>query len=164
MTTVTICPAPYILKSGCCPGDQCVACWHLILSVICDLSCCCLVAQSCSALCDPMDCSPPGSSVCGILQARILDWVVICFRGSSHLGNWICVSCIGEWILFSFYHWVTWEACDLSRVISFLNSQLCWGTGFIFLQSLTPNVPHLSFVLTPWGHLRQKKELLDQCQ
>ena len=36
-----------------------------------------LVAQSCSTLCDPMNCSPPGSSVHGILQARILEWVAI---------------------------------------------------------------------------------------
>ena len=36
-----------------------------------------LVAQSCPTLCDPMDCSPPGSSVHGILQARILEWVAI---------------------------------------------------------------------------------------
>ena len=35
-----------------------------------------LVAQSCSTLCDPMDCSLPGSSVHEILQARILEWVV----------------------------------------------------------------------------------------
>ena len=43
-----------------------------------------LVAQSCSTLCDPMNCSPPGSSVHGILQARILEWVAIPFsRGSS---------------------------------------------------------------------------------
>ena len=35
------------------------------------------VAQSCPTLCDPMDCSLPGSSVHGILQARILDWVAI---------------------------------------------------------------------------------------
>ena len=34
-----------------------------------------LVVQLCPALCDPVDCSPPGSSVYGILQARILDWV-----------------------------------------------------------------------------------------
>ena len=33
------------------------------------------VAQSCPTLCDPVDCSPPGSSVHGILQARILEWV-----------------------------------------------------------------------------------------
>ena len=43
-----------------------------------------LVTQSCSTLCDPMDCSPPGASVHGILQARILQWVPIPFsRGSS---------------------------------------------------------------------------------
>ena len=40
--------------------------------------------QSCPTLCSPIDCSPPGSSVHGILQSRILEWVVISFsRGSS---------------------------------------------------------------------------------
>ena len=40
--------------------------------------------QSCPTLCDPMDCRPPGSSVHGILQAGILEWVVMPFsRGSS---------------------------------------------------------------------------------
>ena len=43
-----------------------------------------LVAQSCPSLCDPVDCGPPGSSVHGILQARILEWGAIPFsRGSS---------------------------------------------------------------------------------
>ena len=37
----------------------------------------CLVAQSCPILCDPLDCSPPGSSVHEILQARILEWVAM---------------------------------------------------------------------------------------
>ena len=37
----------------------------------------CVVAQLCPTLCDPMDCSPAGSSVLGISQARILEWVVI---------------------------------------------------------------------------------------
>ena len=37
------------------------------------------VAQSCPTLCDPKDCSPPSSSVHGILQARILEWVAISF-------------------------------------------------------------------------------------
>ena len=42
------------------------------------------VAQSCPTLCNPMDCSLPGSSIHGILQARVLDWVAISFsRGSS---------------------------------------------------------------------------------
>ena len=47
-----------------------------------------LVAQSCPTLCNPMDYSPPGSSVHGILQARILEWVVIPFsRGSFQPRN-----------------------------------------------------------------------------
>ena len=41
-----------------------------------------LVAQSYPTLCDPMDCSPPGSSVHGILQARILEWVAISYFSS----------------------------------------------------------------------------------
>ena len=36
-----------------------------------------LAAQSCPTLCDPMDCHPPGSSVQGVLQARILEWVAM---------------------------------------------------------------------------------------
>ena len=44
----------------------------------------CVCAQSRPTLCDPMNCSPPGPSVHGILQARILEWVAIsCSRGSS---------------------------------------------------------------------------------
>ena len=47
-----------------------------------------LAAQSCLTLCDPMDCSPPGSSVLGILQAGILEWVAIPFaKGSSQLRD-----------------------------------------------------------------------------
>ena len=54
-----------------------------------------LVTQSCPTLCDPMDCSLPGSSVYGILQARILAWVAISFsRGSSGPRYWTWVSCI----------------------------------------------------------------------
>ena len=49
---------------------------------------CVLVAQSCLTPCNPMDWSPPGSSVHGILQARILEWVAISFsRGSSQPRN-----------------------------------------------------------------------------
>ena len=44
------------------------------------------VAQSCPTLSDPMDCSPPGSSVHGIFQARVLEWDVIAFsRGELHI-------------------------------------------------------------------------------
>ena len=58
-----------------------------------------------------MDCSPPGSSVHGISQARVLGWVAISYsRGSSQPRDWTrisCVSCIGRRIL---YHWAIWEA------------------------------------------------------
>ena len=51
------------------------------------------VTQSCLTLCDPMDCSLPGSSVHGIFQARILEWVAISFsRGSSRPRDWTRVS------------------------------------------------------------------------
>ena len=43
-----------------------------------------LVTQSCPTVCDPMDCSLPGSSVHGILQAGILEWVAISFSGGSY--------------------------------------------------------------------------------
>ena len=53
-----------------------------------------LVAQSCPTLCNPMDFSPPGSSVLEIFQARILDWVAISFsRGSSQPRGLTQVSC-----------------------------------------------------------------------
>ena len=67
--------------------------------------------QLCPALCNPVDCSQPGSSVHGIFQRRILEWVVISYsRGCSRPRDWSqvsCVSCIGWQIL---YHWAPWEA------------------------------------------------------
>ena len=60
--------------------------------------------QSCMTLCDPMDCSPAGFSVCGILQARILEWLAISFsRGSSQPRDqtWVSfVSCTGRQVLY----------------------------------------------------------------
>ena len=67
----------------------------------------CMCAQSCLTLCNPMDCSPPGSSAHGILQARILEWVSnSSSRESSRPRDWTCVSCTGRQIL---YHCATWE-------------------------------------------------------
>ena len=52
-----------------------------------------LVAQSCLTLCNPIDCSPPGSSVHGILQARILEWIAMpSSRGSSQPRDQTLVS------------------------------------------------------------------------
>ena len=80
-------------------------------------------AQSISRVwlfCDPMDCSPPGSSVHGILQARILEWVAMPFsKGSSWFRDRTHVSCISRWIL---YHRATWEAQE--QISSTLNDNL----------------------------------------
>ena len=54
-----------------------------------------LFSQSCLTLCDPKDCSPPGSSVYGIFQARILEWVAISFsRRSSRPRDQARVFCV----------------------------------------------------------------------
>ena len=67
-----------------------------------------LIAQSCWTLWDPMDCSPPCSSVYGILQARILEWNVIPFsRGCSWPRDWTQVSCIADRF---FTNWASREA------------------------------------------------------
>ena len=56
--------------------------WIVMLQLACESES--EVTQPCPTLCDPMDCSPPGSSVHGIFQARVLEWVAISFsRGSS---------------------------------------------------------------------------------
>ena len=65
---------------------------------------CVLVAQSCRTVCGPMDYSPPGSSVHGILQTRILEWVAVSFsRGSSQPRDRTRVSCIAGRFFFFFY-------------------------------------------------------------
>ena len=70
-----------------------------------------MCAQSCPTLCNPLDCSRPGSSVHGIFQARILEWGAIFFsrrssppRDRTRVSH---VSCTGRQII---YHWATWEA------------------------------------------------------
>ena len=65
----------------------------------------CLVIQSCPTLCNPMDCSPPGFSVHGILQARILEWVAMSTssRGFPTQGsNSGILHC--RWILYHLSH------------------------------------------------------------
>ena len=60
--------------------------------------------QQCPTLCDSVDCSPPSSSVHGILQARILEWVAMTSsRGSSWPRDQTCasyISCISRWVLY----------------------------------------------------------------
>ena len=82
---------------------------HVPISLLC--YCCFLVIKSCLTLCNLMDCSPPGSSVHGISQARFLEWVSISsFRGSPWFRGPTCVSCISRQ---SLYHWATRKALYL---------------------------------------------------
>ena len=93
--------------------------------------CMCACAQLGPTLCDPMDCSLPGSSVHGISQERILEWVAISFsRWSCWPRDWTWVSCIGRQIL---YHWATWES---PRVIG---PRLPWALGPHVIDSIFIN-------------------------
>ena len=76
----------------------------------------CIRACSCLTLCNPMDCSLPGSSVHGIFQVKnagagchFLLQGIFLTQGSNHIS---CVSCMGRWIL---YHWAIWEAWEIQR-------------------------------------------------
>ena len=77
--------------------------------------------QSCPTICNPMNYSPPGSSVHKILQARILEWVaIINSRGSSQPRDWTRVSCIAGGFV---TNWATREAF-VSQVNSIYDSRL----------------------------------------
>ena len=79
------------------------------------------VAQSCPTLCNPMDCSIPGSSIHGILQARILEWVAIFFsRGSSWPRDRTRVSCIAGRC---FTLWATKEAVRKAIIKKSINNK-----------------------------------------
>ena len=115
----------------------------------------CVHAQLCPILCDPMDCSPSSSSVHGILQARLLEWVAIpSSRGSSrprdrtHIS---CVSCTGRWVL---YHW-----CHLGspwwkgKFALFWMLATCWGRAYTSPKANSP--PHPQLVGKSFYRLRE---------
>ena len=116
--------------------------------------------QSCPMLCDPRDCSPLGSSVHGISQATILEWVATSFsRGSSRHRHWPRVSCIGRQ---NFYPRATWEAqffSCLRAVLVSMNSPLvplkawmCMSVGS-FQKNEDFWKPLHAIDGTPWGTL-----------
>ena len=97
----------------------------MFLAIFPYISC---VAQLCLTLCDRMDCTLPGSSVHGLLQARILlqarEWVAIpFFRGSSRSRDWTLVSCIAGRF---FTVWATRY---------FMSQQHLWVIHFLFINS-----------------------------
>ena len=67
----------------------------LVLQVYIYACMCVQSLKSCPTVCDPMDCSPPDSSVHGLLQAIILEWVaMLSSKGSSQPRDGTCVSCV----------------------------------------------------------------------
>ena len=98
----------------------------------------CVCAQSCPALCNPMDCSPPGSSVRGIFQVRLLEWVAMSSSRGSSLSRdqtWVSwVSYIGRQML---YHWATREALFIRTSYSWELTALCTFPA-VLIQELCP--------------------------
>ena len=96
---------------------------------------CVFVTQSCPILCDPIDCSPPGSSVHGILQARTVEWAVFSYsRGSFQTRAWTQVSCT-ESRLFTI--WATradLHSIQYYAICFLLLKALLWGQSMISTQ------------------------------
>ena len=121
------------------------------------------VAQLCVPLCNPMDCSLPGSSIHVIFQARILEWVAISFcRRSSWPRDWTWVS------LFVGRHFTIWAAREVGHCWLF---QICWHTecstfitSFRMWNSSTgiPSPPLVLFVvMLPKTHLTSHFRMSD---
>ena len=99
-----------------------------------------------------MDCSLPGSSIHGILQARILECIAIFFsRGSSRPRDWTfvsCISCLGRQIL---YHWTTWETLPSVKsilILSFIVLIFAWNiSNFLeVISSLFHSIVFIYFI------------------
>ena len=111
---------------------------------------CVLVYQLCLTLCNYMDCSPLGSSVHEVLQARILEWVAIPFcRGSSWSRDQTLASCIAGRF---FTIWATREAHNIfsSHIFNWL---VCWGLGFWTVKQIyyVHSISHPCFCITYGG-------------
>ena len=97
------------------------------------------VTQSCLTLCDPMDCSLPGSSVHGIFQARVLECIAISFsRGSSGPRNWTRVSCIAGRRLTV---WATREAPEKQDRLAKM-----WTKCYVSYPLFSLIMPHFHFL------------------
>ena len=112
------------------------------------------VAQSCQTLSDPMDCSPPGSSVHGIFQARVLEWGAIAFSGLAldipyyhttgytfpkQLPKKMFLFKKNTWIVF--LH-VTFQWNKIMKIYIFigrLNAEPCWGIRGTKMNEMWPS-------------------------
>ena len=126
---------------------QCLTCWLTLPSLWGVEVKWSEFAPSCLTLWDPLDYSPPGSSICGIFLARILEWVAISFsRGSSLPRDWNRVSCIvGRCFTIwatrevswnhkeALYHWLN----SMLKDISCQKCNICNFTAFKVLFYIT---------------------------
>ena len=100
------------------------------------------VAQSCPTLCDPMDCRLPGSSIHGIFQARVLEWVAISFsRGSSQPRDQTQVSSTGDR---RFTVWATREALSTQVPHVQLRRGACCDMRMLWTSAFSAGDPRLS--------------------
>ena len=114
------------------------------------LSVCVLCAQLYPTLCDPMNCSPPGSTVYGISQARILGRVAIPFsKGSPQSRGWtrVSVSCIGRQIL---YHWATWEVMGSYKLLHRGDYNSVGVYWLLSMYRYFTHIPSLILKACPW--------------
>ena len=115
--------------------------------------------QSCLTLCNPVDCSPPGSSVHEILQVKILDWVAMpSSRESSQPRDWThvsYVSCIGRQVLYHQSHLGSPERGSVQFSCSVVSDSL-WPYGLkharLTCLSPTPGACPNSCPLSRWYH------------
>ena len=109
---------------------------------------CVLVAQSCPTLCNPMDCNPPGSTVHGVSQARLLEQVAISFfRGSSqpsYQTHFFCVSCIAG-------KFFTPRAVGEAHLSHEASNEIKWQPTPVFLPGESHGQRNLEGH-SPWGH------------
>ena len=104
------------------------------------------VAQLCPAVCNPMDCSPPGSSVHGILQAKILKWVAMSSsRGPYQPRDWTHISHIADRF---FTNWATLWECHMD--FGTLKKKERENCFFSSVQLLS----HVRLFVTPWTAAR----------
>ena len=119
----------------------------LLLLVISRVCACC--DQSCLLLCDVMDCSPPGSSVHGIFQARILEWVTISLsRGSSWPRDQTLSLAFPALVSWFFTSWATGEVHDLEQNLSM------WNFSVIMWRVRMRDFPGSPVVKSPSSHCR----------
>ena len=125
-------------KLGCSAGTQSTN--HAVL---------CWVAQACPTLVRcPKDCSPPGSSVRGLLQARTLEWVAMpSSRGSSWPRDWTRVSFIGRWILYHLRPQGSPRLFNKSSIFK-LKHKGSWGPSPVKLKLLSSPASLSRYVLS----------------